>query len=531
MGGHHGHDFSIGDVRRLADTMNISKGDARQLLHAMARDGTSLVAAAQNEGIDLGGMDPGEFRTLVSEAPESMRPQFLQDSQQLPAAVRDAVQDAFAPPAPDARSSTQGSQQPSNASDPAQAAPPANSTGASNSTSNNTGAPTVTNPAGNAPPGLNGQGRGDAPPMADPSGRFVVPGQGHGHGSEQVQNNNLIQRLFGAEAARADASQNLNPAMARNAASADAVQNPNATVHARGDGNGNAPAFAGVQGQGREASAAQQQALVQGRGDGGSGLLASAQTANAFAAQQASPQASAFTGQQAAAQAQLADRALADSPLPQNIRGGESVVTGFRAPDAAPPPPGLDRTLANQQQLLAQQQQLASQAQGRTDLAGATVMASLAGATVLANPQAHTMAAQLNPHAMPAPPGTENAASAARDALLAPAGHTLAGFLRRDHRGGQRNAERRPADWLLMLVPGMRKRGADATPDPMSFQWLFWITTIVAYGSLAAAVVIMIPNHGQLFTSGGTPTIGAYALAAGAVAALTSWWLGRRLAQ
>lgn len=523
--------FPQADVRRVADAMNISMGHARQLMTAMVNDGTSLAVAAQNEGIDLGGMDPGEFRSLLFDVPESMRPQFLQDSQQLPAAVRDAVQEAFAPPAPDARSSTQGSQQPAAVSDPAQAAPPTNSTGASNPASNNPAAPTVTNPAGNLPPGLNGQGRADAQQVADPSARFVFPGLGDGRGSEQVQNNNLIQRVFGGGAERADASQNLNPATARNASTADAVQNPNATVHARGDGNGNALAFAGIQGQARESSAAQQQALVQGRGDGGNGLFAAAQTANAFAAQQASPQASAFAGQQTAAQAQGADRALADSPLPQNLRGSKSLVTGFRAPDAAPPPPGLDRTLANQQQLLAQQQQHASQAQGRPDLAGATVMASLAGATVLANPQAHTMAAQLNPHAMPAPPGTENAASAARDALLAPAGHTLAGFLRRDHRGGQRNPERRTADWMLMLVPGMRKRGAEATPDPMSFQWLFWVLTVVAYGSLAAAVVIMIPNHGQLFTSGGTPTIGAYALAAGAVAALTSWWLGRRLAQ
>ena len=85
--------------------------------------------------------------------------------------------------------------------------------------------------------------------------------------------------------------------------------------------------------------------------------------------------------------------------------------------------------------------------------------------------------------------------------------------------------------WLLAFVPGARKRRIDGEPDVMSFQWLFWILTIVAYASLAMAVIVMVPDGGRLIDGNGTPSIGAYALAVGGFAAITSWFVGRRLAK
>jgi hypothetical protein len=540
------------EVRRVADALNISPGHARQLLSSMLQDGTSLATAARNEGIDLNGLNPNDVSSLLNDVPESLQPQFLRDAEQLPASLRDSIQQAFTPgadsarPAPDPAAPAPptpagNNSAPAAPSSPPGAPPPPGGTNANPGTTTSNATTPVTNPAGHAPPGLNGAAQGpgrtetSTAPVLDPGVRIVLPGHSEGRAPEGVQNNSLIQRLFGGEGVRTDATQNLNPGQARHAAGADAVRDPGAVIHARADGNtpGMPASNAGV--QGREASMApQHNALLNGRSDGGPTQAAAPQQATtAFASQQASPQGATFAGQQGAMQAQAGDRALPQpqSPLPQNLRGGESAVIAQRAPDAAPPPPTLDRSLANQRQLLQAQQQPAPAApQARPDAMAAQVAAQLAGATVLVNPQANLLASQLNPNAMPTPPGAENAANAARDALLAPAGHTLAGFLRRDHRGGKSGLERRPADWLLAMIPGARKQRMQGEEQSTSFQWLFWVLTVVAYGSLAAAVVIMVPNRGQLLTAEGAPTLGVYALAVGGIAALVSWWLGRKLA-
>jgi hypothetical protein len=81
----------------------------------------------------------------------------------------------------------------------------------------------------------------------------------------------------------------------------------------------------------------------------------------------------------------------------------------------------------------AAQQQLPAQslpaAQARADAVAAQAIPALAGTTMLASPQVNPLPGQV---AAPAPPGTDTAAAQARDAVqLAPAGHTIAGFLRR----------------------------------------------------------------------------------------------------
>ena len=274
-----------------------------------------------------------------------------------------------------------------------------------------------------------------------------------------------------------------------------------------------------------QAAAAHGNSAAIGHADGGRTATPSAisQTANAFAAQQASPQAAALSGQQIA-QAQQIERGLTPLQLPQGSRSGDAIAAG-RPPETNAAIASADRVSAAQQQLLAQ---AVPMTHGRTDVMAATVMAQIPGATVLANPQGTVMPAQITP---PSPSGTENAAAQARDGLLAPAGHTLAGSLRRDLRRGAQPPKERRADWMLALLPGRSKRTRTGEEETTSFQWLFWVLTVAAYGALAIAAITMIPSGGGLTDEFGRPSYGAYALIIGAIAAAASWFVGRRLSK
>lgn len=166
----------------------------------------------------------------------------------------------------------------------------------------------------------------------------------------------------------------------------------------------------------------------------------------------------------------------------------------------------------------------------RADALSMQAMASLAGATVLANPQAPAVPGHAGLTA-PAPPGTDAAAAQARELQLAPAGHTLAGFLRRGLRGGTSAQDRRPENWALAMLAGNRKRRVDDAEEQMtSFQWLFWVLTVVAYGAIGIALVVMAAGGERLTTGYGAPSTAGYALIVGAVAAAASWLVGKRVA-
>lgn len=167
-------------------------------------------------------------------------------------------------------------------------------------------------------------------------------------------------------------------------------------------------------------------------------------------------------------------------------------------------------------------------AQGRADALPTQALPLAAGATVMANPQGNVMAP--NTVAPPRGPG-EAQPAAARDGQLAPAGHTAATGQQRNARKGAAPPGERRADPLLALLTGRRKRADDDDAGATSFQWVFWILTVIAYGALGIAVVAMVPNGGGLTDGLGRPTTGAYALAVGAVAALASWLAARRLSR
>lgn len=171
-------------------------------------------------------------------------------------------------------------------------------------------------------------------------------------------------------------------------------------------------------------------------------------------------------------------------------------------------------------------------AQARADAVPMQAMAALAGATMLANPQA---AVPVPGHVgvnAPAPPGTDAAAAQARDVQLAPAGHTLAGFLRRDRRGTQAH-DRKPENSALaaMLADIRSRRARDGEEQMTSFQWLFWILTIVAYGSIGFALIALIPGQPGLTTGTGELNASGWALVLGALATVASWIIGKRIAR
>ena len=248
-----------------------------------------------------------------------------------------------------------------------------------------------------------------------------------------------------------------------------------------------------------------------------SGTIA-AQAPSATQAQAASP-----TAPQAAPSLSGAtplDRALPATPPLQGGRVADGAVP-LRS-DAAPLAPQVDRPQAIQ--LPQQLPPLAVLApQGRPDALPAQLLPLAATTTLAANPQGNV--ATVPQTAVPA-------AAQARDAQMAPAGHTLAGNLRDKPRKHVRPSHQRPSDWLLARLPGRRRRRSSAAEESLSFQWLFWILTIVAYGAVAIAVISMLPGGGRGLTDGlGRPSSGGYALIVGAVAAVASWFVGKRLSK
>jgi hypothetical protein len=367
----------------------------------------------------------------------------------------------------------------------------------------------------------------------------------------------MIQRVFSGEGARMEPANSAN-AMLRTTGGetlrADTTQGVAMPRESNGDAHRaertqsnpmpNNPLQRGGEAQGAQRHDGTQNAsnLVQSRSDGPTpqqttSLAAhgglTAQHAMAQAAPQGAAHAAGFSTQQATAQLasqQAGNRQMGEQAPQQqlNPRAAEATVGSQRVQDARPALAAADpRGFTPQQSLPSQAVQ---PAQARPELAANQIMPQLAGLTMVANPLISAVSAQPGQNVVPVASGAENASQVRGDALLAPAGHTLAGFLRRHHRGAKRGAEQ-PLSWLLALVGATRKRRAESRPDAMSLQWVFWTLTVVAYGALAIAIIAMIPSRGRLFDDAGAPAIGAYALLVGAVAVVASWWLGRYLAK
>lgn len=451
--------------------------------------------AAQRLGVNPADIDPADFGQNFSNQSTSVQEQLRQGADALPPALRTVVDNTSA-------------QAPSVPTPGVPGAPPSPS------------APDV--PAPVPPP----SGDGLRAAFPDPGARTFPAGPNPARTDVTSPNiSNMIQALFGSGAAqRSDAVQQLGPTLQNTTADADAarpdgLQNLAAMVQRflGGAANANAPPPTG--------------SVVQARADGNAANALLNQALAAPAQQQSAQQATGFAGQQVALADQQAQRNATDAPLGAAVRTGDGAATLARSADAAAPVATPDRTLAAQQQLQAQN---VPAAHGRSDAMPAQVMTQVAGATMLANTQASMLPSQVTtPTTLsmpPLPPGNESAAAHGRENLILPAGHTHAGNLRRDLRGGAQ-ALHKPIDWVLALIPGNAARREPGNGESASFQWVFWLLTVVTYGALAFAVVAMLPNRGGLTNGAGGLSFGAYALMIGGAAAMASWIVGRQLAK
>lgn len=187
----------------------------------------------------------------------------------------------------------------------------------------------------------------------------------------------------------------------------------------------------------------------------------------------------------------------------------------------------VDRsTLAPQTQMQTQTQTIGATPHARADAMPNQVLPPVvAGAPLLVNPQPVALQAQVS---APLPPGTEQAAAQARNATIVPAGHTIAGLASRDPRE-RMQAPRHRMDWTRALLPARSKRADTGDAVSSGFQWLFWILTLVAYAGLIIAVVALIPGGSGLSNGFGRPSGGGIALVLGGIAAIASWFVGKRL--
>lgn len=174
--------------------------------------------------------------------------------------------------------------------------------------------------------------------------------------------------------------------------------------------------------------------------------------------------------------------------------------------------------------------------------------ASNAPAVPPGNPQALAAAGLTVATVSVIPPGdaargvvlpTHDAATSQRaESILNPAGHTLDGAQRRSLRN--RLAGSMPEGRLARLLWAMgalghtangREPGAERTVQ-RALQWLFWILALVAYGCLAAAIVVFVGSDGRLMDSvadrNSTTWLAMCGLGVGVVAWGVARWISRR---
>ncbi len=247
----------------------------------------------------------------------------------------------------------------------------------------------------------------------------------------------------------------------------------------------------------------------------GAGMAAT--TASAMAQQAGMPQRTLAGAHPLAAQQgarAVADAAMLARPDAANLAAARAAMAAA-ATAPAPPNPTLP-TMINAPALpLGNPQALAA-----------------AGVTVATVP---TMPADARGVVLP----THDAATSQRaESTLNPAGHTLEGGQRRSLRN--RLTGSMPEGRLARLLWAMgalghtaegREPGAERTIQRV-MQWLFWILALVAYGCLAAAIVVFMGSDGRLMDSiadrNATAGLAMCGLGAGVVAWGLARWISRR---
>jgi hypothetical protein len=130
-------------------------------------------------------------------------------------------------------------------------------------------------------------------------------------------------------------------------------------------------------------------------------------------------------------------------------------------------------------------------------------------------------------------PANDAVAALRGENMLNPAGHTLDGAQRRNLRSRLQAMPRGGLARLLWAMGAIGHAGDGQAGSERelqrAMQWLFWMLAIIAYGCVAAAIVIFVGSDGHiaddLAAQGRTRWLAAFGLLTGAVA----WWLARRL--
>ncbi|MDN5782036.1 MAG: hypothetical protein L0H23_08450 [Luteimonas sp.] len=154
----------------------------------------------------------------------------------------------------------------------------------------------------------------------------------------------------------------------------------------------------------------------------------------------------------------------------------------------------------------------------------ALTAAGLTMATAAVNPPADARNVIL-------PANSALAAQHGENLLNNPAGHTLDGAQRRSLSGRLRSMPRNGLARMLWAMGGL---GADTDAAgsereiARAMQWLFWMLAIIAYGCLAAAIVIFMGSDGRLMDSVGDRNSTAWLAMCGLAVGVVAWGVARR---
>jgi len=128
-----------------------------------------------------------------------------------------------------------------------------------------------------------------------------------------------------------------------------------------------------------------------------------------------------------------------------------------------------------------------------------------------------------------------DAVAAMRGDMLNPAGHTLDGAQRRSLRN---RLQSMPKSGIARLLWAMGATGHTSNGEAGSqreiaraMQWLFWMLAIIAYGCLAAAIVIFMGSDGRLMDSMADRNSTTWLAMCGLATGVVAWGVARRISR
>jgi hypothetical protein len=157
----------------------------------------------------------------------------------------------------------------------------------------------------------------------------------------------------------------------------------------------------------------------------------------------------------------------------------------------------------------------------------ALIAAGLTMATTPVNPPADARGVIL--------PANDAVAAMRGENMLNPAGHTLDGAQRRSLRG---RLQSMPGGGLARLLWAMGATGHAGSAEAgaereiaRAMQWLFWMLAIIAYGCLAAAIVIFMGSDGRLMDSVADRNSTTWLAMCGLATGVVAWGVARRISR